>query len=509
MEGYKSDSKRLAKNILMLYIRTFFVMVISLFTSRVVLQSLGVENYGIYNIVGGFVSFFSIVSGTLVSTTQRFITFELGKKEHSEPQKVFGAAMAIHIILAIFLLLLFETIGLWLLNNKLNIPPERLAAANWVYQFSIAAFIVNIISTPYMAVIIAHERMGAFAYISVIEVTLKLVIVYALYWSPLDILVMYAILLFLVALLIRMIYNIYCTKHFIETKLLVVRDKDLYKSMFSFAGMNFMGSFASILAYQGVDIILNLFFGVVINAARGIANQVLGAVGRFTTDFMTALNPQITKEYAVGNKEQSKQLCFRGAKVSFFLMLLLATPIIFRTPQILNLWLGEYPEYAVVFIRCAFLLSMLSLLSNTLITEILATGNLTSTTWWIGGVRLLTLPLVYLCFRIGGGPEYAYFSLIGIEFLSLYIRLIILERISGIKFILEFTIAVVIRVLVVLLLVFIVNYKINSWFSFSFIGLCSYVIISMLISTIIISLLGMTNNERGYLLGMIKRRIHK
>lgn len=509
MTDSQSNKKRLAKNTAMLYMRTFFVMIISLFTSRVILQTLGVEDYGTYTIVGGFISFFSIISGTLVATTQRYITFEQGKEKNGNPQKIFGAAMSIHIALSIFLLLLFETLGLWFLNCKLNIPDNRMDAANWVYQLSVLAFLINIISTPYMAVIIAYERMKAFAYISILDVVLKLAVVYALYLTPFDRLVMYSIFLFGIAFLDRMIYNIYCRIHFSETKLILVKDKRLYRSMFSFAGMNFIGSFASILAHQGVDIIINLFFGVTLNAARGIANQVLGAFARFVNDFMTAINPQITKEYAAGNKDKSIELCFQGAKFSFFLMLLFAVPVIYRTPQILHLWLGDYPDYSIIFIRCAFVLSLLTILSSPLITEILATGNLTSTTWWIGGTRLITLPLVYLCYKLGGSPEYAYYSLIFIEIISLNLRLIILEKIIGVKIWKKFTISVFARTIASAFIALCTIYFINDFFEESFWDLFAFTIVAIFVNMLIILAFGITKNERVLILSYIKSKFVK
>lgn len=510
MAELQSNSKRLAKNTILLYMRTFFVMLISLFTSRVILQTLGVEDYGTYTIVGGFVGFFTIVSGTLVSTTQRFITFELGKGVKANTQKVFGAAMIIHILLAAILLILFETVGLWFLNYKLNIPDERLYAANWVFQFSILSFLVNIISTPYTAVIIAHERMKAFAYISILDVILKLAIVYALYLTPFDKLIMYSIFLFGVAFLDRMIYNIYCKRHFSETKLVFVKEKVLYKSMFSFAGMNFIGSFASILATQGTDIVINLFFGVTLNAARGIANQVLNAVIRFVNDFMTALNPQITKEYAAGNKEKSRSLCFQGAKFSYFLMLFFAIPIVYRTPQILTIWLGIYPDCSVIFIRCAFILAMLTVLSGTLTTEILATGNLTSTTWWIGGTRLMTLPLVYLCYKMGGSPEYAYYSLIVMEVISLYLRLVILEKITYIKFVSDFTTLVFTRVVLVTLLAGVIVYIVNVFFQESILGLLAFILVTELLVGVVVFFTGLSTSEKIMIVDIVKKRlIHK
>lgn len=503
-----SQSKRLAKNTLLLYVRTLLIMVISLFTSRVILNTLGVEDYGIYAVVGGFVSLFSIISGTLVATSQRFITIELGKKEDSNPNRIFCAAMSIHVVLAGIVFLLFETIGLWFLNCRLNIPTDRIVAANWVYQFSILSFIINIISAPYTAVIVAHEKMKAFAYISLFDVALKLLLVYALYITPADKLVMYAFFMMVVSLIDRGIYNYYCRSHFEETKFTFHKDTGLYREMFGFAGMNFLGAFASILANQGMDILLNLFFGVTINAARGIANQVLSAVTRFVGDFMTALDPQITKEYASGNRQASQALCFRGSRFAFYLMLVFSVPIIFKTPYILQIWLKTYPEYAVTFVRCAFILSYFSVLSKPLITEILATGNLKRTVLWIGSSILMALPLAYMFFFYGLGPEFAYITLIVIEIISLTIRLLILEKITGISFLGKFINDVVCRISIVAVVVFLLNYIMSDCFSDSLIHLVLFAIISAISSLFIIFIFGIKKTERQLVTKYIKTKVN-
>lgn len=501
-----SDSKRLAKNTTLLYVRTLLVMLISLYTSRVVLNALGVDDYGISNIVGGFVGFFSIISGTLVATTQRYLNFELGKAENADPKKVFGASMCIHVFLVLVLLLILESIGLWFLNHKLNIPPERLYAANWAFQFSILAFLVSIISTPYTAVIIAHEKMSAFAYISLLDVCLKLLVAYLITFTTKDKLIIYSFLILIIVLFDQFVYWLYAKRHFVEAKFSFIKDRRLYKEMFGFAGMNFIGAFASILANQGMDIVLNLFFGVTINAARGISNQILNAVTRFVNDFMTALNPQITKEYASGNLEKSKELCLRGSKFSFFLMMFFAVPLFFKIPYILEIWLGSYPEYTILFVRCAFILSLSSLLSNSLITEILATGNLTTTTFWIGGIRLLTLPIAYMVFKIGNGPEYGYYTLIFIEIVSLFVRLRILEVITKVPFINDFLKKVGSRVLSVIVLVGLLNFILSNQISNSFVGLLFYGILSCIISAGIISVLGLEKTERNTFMGYIKSK---
>lgn len=499
MPSNNSSKKRLFKNTLFLYVRSFLTMIIGLYTSRLVLDILGVEDYGIFNIVGGFVVFFSIVSNTLVATTQRFITVELGKKENSNPRKTFSAAMVIHIFIFIILLFLFETIGLWVLNNKLNIPSERFFAANWVFQFSVVSFLISILSSPYTAVIIAYERMKAFAFISLFDVFVKLLFVLLLYLIPFDRLIFYSFFVLLISITDRIIYSYYCSKHFELTKIIIVKDKQTYKEMISFSGMNFLGSFASIASNQGLDIILNVFFGVRINAARGIANQVLSAVSKFVNDFMTALDPQITKEYSSGNKLASQTLCFMGAKYSFFLMFLMGAPLIFKAPYILKLWLNYYPEYTVIFVRLALILSFFTVLSRPLVIEILATGNLKKTVLWIGCSILTSVPMTLLLFVLGFGPEYCYFILIIVEFLSLNIRLIILEKISGIAFFSAFYKEVFLRASLITIILFIVNSRLNNYIGDSIWGLFIYIIVSILVGVIVIYSLGLKSLEKNAL----------
>lgn len=502
-----TDSKRLAKNTLLLYARTLLIMLISLFTSRVILNRLGIDNYGIYNVIGGFVAMFSVVGGTLVTACQRFLTYEIGKKNDTNTQRVFSAALIIHIGLAIVLLMLFESIGLWFLNNKMNIPQGRIVAANWVFQCSILAFLVNIISAPYNALIIAHEKMSAFAYISLLDAILKLVIVYLLCISNYDKLIVYAILLLFVSILNRSIYGLYC-KRFPESKFIIVKDFVLYKNISSFASYTFLGSVASILSNHGVNIILNIFYGVAINAARGISVQVQSAVVKFVNDFMTALNPQITKSYAAGDVKNSMNLCIRGAKFSFFLLMIMAIPLLIRTPFILEMWLKIYPDYSVLFVRLSLLLSLITLLSTPLITEILAVGKLQINALAIGGIRLMTLPLCYIIMKFGYAPEYCYCILILIETISLFVRLWILK--NQIKFkISDFMKNVLFYVSIVFLISFIVSYVFSSMISHTVMGLIVFSLLSVTFSLLIIYFIGMKKIERQMLNTFIIQKIKK
>ena len=357
MSESSSNNKRIAKNTLYLYFRTFFVMAVSIFTSRVVLETLGVEDFGIYNVVGGFVAMFSLLSGTLTAATQRFITYELGK-EHPESNKIFSVSLGIHLVLAVIILLVLESVGLWFLNYEMNISPDRLFAANWVFQCSVLTFCINLISIPYNASIIAHERMNVFAIISIFEVSAKLAVVYLLMAFNGDKLIVYAILLLVVAILLRLIYGAYCKRNFKECSFRLVKDKSAYIQMLSFSGWNFIGSTAGVLNTQGINLLINLFFGVTLNAARGVAEQINTAVNHFVMNFMTAINPQITKSFASGNFEYLNTLIVKGTKYSFFLFWFFCLPLMLEADFVLNLWLVEVPPYAPILLRYALVLQV-------------------------------------------------------------------------------------------------------------------------------------------------------
>lgn len=368
MSTNNDNNKRIAKNTMLLYVRMLFTMAVTLYTSRILLNELGVEDFGIYNVVGGIVTMFSLLSGSLSASISRFITFELGQENVAKLKTIFSTSVNIQIILSLIIIFIAEIIGVWFLNAKMNIPAERMEAANWVLQCSILTFAVNLISVPYNASIIAHEKMSAFAYISILEVTLKLLVCYCLYISLFDKLISYAVLLLTISIIIRFVYGVYCKRHFDECRYHLILDKELFKRMANFAGWNFFGNGAYLLNTQGINILMNLFFGTTVNAARGIATQVESAVQAFVGNFTTALNPQITKNYAKGNKEYLFELICRGAKYSYFLMFFFVVPIVVETPYILKLWLKIVPDYAVVFTRLTLASSLLLVLGNTLVT---------------------------------------------------------------------------------------------------------------------------------------------
>ena len=496
--GKSSDSKRLAKNTLMLYCRTLIIMCIGFFTSRVILQSLGVDDYGIYNVVGGFVGMFSIISNTLVATTQRYITVELGKGEYGSPKKIFGVVLTIHIGLAILMTLIFETFGLYFLNYKLIIPQERLYAANWIFQISVLTSILGLFSTPYMGIIVSHERMGAFAFISMQDAILRLLICYILYITDNDRLIFYASLLGLVSIWNQFLYMRYCYKHFCEVKTRPLKDKYLFKSIFGFAGMNFLGSFAWILSTEGITVMLNMFFGVAINAARGIAIQVQNMVGRFTGDFMTALNPQITKEYSGGDTEKSLELVIRGAKFSYLVVLILAIPIIVRAAQILSFWLGSYPKCTVEFVQLTLVLSLINVIASPYVTMILAAGKINSISLWIGGTRLLTLPILYLCFSVFNSPLYSYYVVVMMDILLFFIRIKILDVVAKIPVSKMTFKNLLIPIGITTPVVLFIAYKIDGLFDLSFNGFVFYSIITCLATVLISFFIFLNCQERNF-----------
>lgn len=323
MSTDSANSKRIAKNTLLLYFRMLFMMAVSLFTSRVILNTLGVEDYGINNVVGGIVAMFGFINSSMTSATQRYITFALGKGEKERLKTVFSTSLQIHSLIALLIVLLGETIGMWFLYNKMQIPSDRMEAAFWVLQCSIVSTVVMIISVPYNAAIIAHEKMSAFAYISVLEVVLKLLIVYILVVFSVDKLILYAFLFLGIQIFIRFCYSIYCNRHFKETKYRHVWDKALFKEMTGFAAWSLFGNLSAVLFTQGLNMLLNVFFGPAVNAARGVAVQVQHAIQQFVGNFQMALNPQITKNYAKGEMQEMYNLMYRSARFSFYLLFFL------------------------------------------------------------------------------------------------------------------------------------------------------------------------------------------
>ena len=502
------NNKRIAKNTLLLYFRMLLTMVVSLYTSRIVLNALGVEDFGIYNVVGGVVAMFTILSGSLSAAISRFITFELGKENSVRLKAIFSTAVTIQLILSLIIFFIAETIGLWFLNGKMNIPENRMVAANWVFQFSILTFVINLVSVPYNATIIAHEKMSAFAYVSILEVIGKLIIAYLIVISPIDKLIFYAILICVVALVIRLVYGIYCKRYFPECNYHLILDKVLLKEMFGFAGWNFIGASAAVLRGQGGNIVINLFCGPTVNAARGIAFQVNAAIHGFVTNFMTALNPQITKSYASGNREYMMTLIYQGARLSFYMLLLLSLPIIINARYILGLWLGNVPEHTELFVRLILVFAMCESISSPLITAMLATGNIRNYQLIVGGLQMMNLPVSYICLKMGAIPETVIIIAIFISQCCLAARLLLLKKMIGLD-IKKYLRKVYFNVIIVSLVACVVPCLLYHQLGFGFVHFMINGVTCLLSTAFSIYFIGCNTSERKFIINKILSFKHK
>ena len=495
MSQISENNKRIAKNTVLLYFRTLFIMAITLYTSRVILNALGVEDYGIYNVVGGVVAMFSLISGSLSNAISRFITFELGRGDIKRLGVIFSTSVNIQLGLSFLIMILGAVVGGWFLNTQMNIPDDRMEAANWVLYCSLLMFCINLVSLPYNACIIAHERMTAFAYVSILEASLKLLICYLIVVSPFDKLISYSILLVVVALMVRLVYGIYCRRQFEECCYHPIYDRSLLRQMGGFAGWQFLTNSCWMFNTQGVNILINVFFGVTLNAARGIAVQVDGAIQQFVNNFMTAVNPQITKDYAAGKIKEMFILVCRGAKFSYFLLMLFAIPIMFETGYLLKLWLKIVPDHTVVFLRLTIIGSMLNMLGGTGLTACMATGNIKRYSIWISTVGVLVFPLTWIAFRCGLPVESTY-----IVFILVYIGINVV-RLYLMKGLLHFPPVLFVRKVVIPMLLvtpvaavfpFIVTYMLEE----SFWRLCLTVVVSLVSSSAVIFFVGLTEKER-------------
>ena len=423
MSSTSVNNKRIARNTLLLYFRMLFLMFIKLYTSRVILHALGITDYGVYNVVGGFVAMFALISAALTNACSRFLNYEMGKGDIGRQKVVFSTALSIQWGLAIIVAVLSEAIGVWYINDVMVLPPDRLEAANWCFQFSIITFAINLISVPYNAAIIAHEKMSAFAYISINQGLAILAISFLVSWSPIDRLVFYAFMLLVVQFTVRYAYQVYCRRNFQECSYIRVFDKPLFKHMLSYSVWHLVGNGAFVLKGHGVNIVLNLFFGPTVNAARAVANQVDNAVNQFASNFMTAMSPQITQSYSRGELKSMFQLVNRGSRFSFYLLFILALPVIINTDYILHLWLKEIPDHTVPFIQLTLISMMITSVSRSLMTAQNATGNVRNYQLIVGGILLLNLPFSYLLLSLGMMPEIVLVVAIVVEILAFLARM--------------------------------------------------------------------------------------
>lgn len=503
METESQKNKRIAKNTIFLYLRMAFSMLVALYTSRVILNALGEDDYGIYGVVGGIVVFFNIIQGSLNAAISRFITFELGKGDSDRLSRVFSTSVNIQVLMSVVFLVFAEVIGVWFLEYKMNIPEGRMYAAHWVLQCSILSFVVGLLSVPYNATIIAHEHMGAFAYLSILSTFLNLGVALIINYVSFDKLIFYAFCIVGINVLMRIIYGIYCKIHFQEATWHFVKDKALVKEMAGFAGWNFLGASSGVLLGQGVNILMNIFFGVAVNAARSIASQIDNAIYLLVNNFTMALNPQITKSYASGDMTYMHDLVCKGAKYSFFIMLVPSLPILLETPQILELWLKQVPDYTVVFTRLTILISLNAVLSQTLITSMLATGDIKKYQIIVGGLNLSVFPLAYVAFKLGLPPYSSYiiqFVVYGIELVARVILLKGMIKLPIRKYINE----VLLRVLFVAFCAALLPVIITNSMQENLLRLFVVTGVCVLCTFSSIYLLGLSKGERIWINGKLK-----
>lgn len=445
----------------MLYIRMLFLMIVNLYTSRVILQALGVEDYGVYNAIAGFIAMFSMVSSAIAGAISRFITFVLGQGDKDKLKKVFSTAIIIQLTLAAIVVVLVEAVGVWFLNTHMTIPDGREVAANWVLQFALVTFVLNLWSTPYNAALIAHEKMAAFAYIGIFEGVANLIIAFMVMCSPFDRLIVYGALICLIALITRMIYNGYCKKHFDECIFNWTFDYKLFREMFSFAGWNFIGSISGLLRDQGINILFNVFCGPIINAARGLAIQVQTAVFKFSSNFYVAVQPQITKSYASDNVDESHDLVLRSSRFAFLLLTALIVPLITETDFILQLWLKEVPAHTTTFVQIILLCTLIDSLSTPLIYLMLATGNIKRYQIVVGLFNFINFPVAWIILYCGGSPELAQLSIIFFSLGALILRLSMLRPLTHFP-VRDFMVSTVSRCLFIVTICFIVSLTISQ-----------------------------------------------
>lgn len=508
MSNQTSDNnKRIAKNTLLLYFRMLFMMVVSLYTSRVILNALGVEDFGIYNVVGGVVAMFSVISGSLSTAISRFITYELGKGDQSKLNKIFSASVTIQLLLSLVIVVLIESLGVWFLNAKMTIPDTRMTAANWVLQFSIITFVINLISVPYNAAIIAHEKMSAFAYISILEAVGKLVIAFLIVWSPMDKLIFYAILICVVAVVVRLTYGHYCKKHFAECTYHFHWDKNILKQMFGFAGWNFIGCSSAILRDQGVNVLLNIFYGPAVNAGRGIAVQVNTAINNFVVNFTTALNPQITKSYASEDYDTMFTLIYKGARFSYYLLLILSLPILLDTHYALELWLKNVPEHTVFFVRLIIIFSMCESISVPLITAMMATGRIRNYQIVVGGLQMLNFPLSYIALSLGYIPEVTIVIMITVSLMCFAARLYMLKNMIMLK-ILNYVKNVLLNALAVTCIALILPVFLHHYMEENFLSFVILSVVCIICTVFSVLLVGCSKQERDIVWNFIKKKIN-
>lgn len=509
MKESLSSNKTIAKNTVLLYARMLVTMLVGLYTSRVVLRVLGVSDYGVYNVVGGFVAMLSYLKTAFVGGTQRFTAFALGQDDIPKLKSVFNNSIIIFILLSLLIVLVAESFGLWFVNNKLTIDENRMLAANWVYQCSLISLVFTLLSVTYNASIIAHEHMQIYAYVCIVETFLKLGIVFLLVLAPYDKLIFYSILNMLISCVVFLFYRYYCRQHFQECRYCISFDKGLFREMFSYSGWHLVGNLGFTFKDQFSNIILNIFLGTSINAARGLAGQVNGAITSFSDNLMMAITPPITKEYAAGNIDKSQKLVYAGSRYSTYLMALVAIPLILNIDFILDLWLDEVPPFTSELAVITLVASMFYAMSKTTSVGIQATGKIRAFQIGVAIIMLLELPVAYWILKQGYSPIWAVVPSIVTNIIGFFFRVYILKKLVPSYSIRSFITSVFIRCILVVALCYFVGYAINSLYTINLWTCLMSSIIFVILSGLIMFFFGINKEEKEWIVKYIKLSILK
>lgn len=506
MSDNQSNNKRIAKNTIMLYLRMILIMVIRLYTSRVILDVLGVDDYGLYNVIGGMVVMFTFINNAMTDSTQRFLTYEIGQNSNDRVAVVFRTSRYIHFFIALLFFIILELFGYWFICSQMTIPKGREEACLWVMHLSVVTTILKIINVPYNSMIIANERMNIFALLSISEAILLLLILLVLEIAPGDKLIIYGLLILIVQVIIQVCYNVYCQRAFVQTKLKPELNKALFKKMLSFAGWNVCGNMAQMFSTHGLNMLLNVFFSPAVNAARGIAVTVQGAVGQFSGSFQSALNPQITKSYSSGNLDYLYKLINSSSKYTFYLLLVVALPTMFETPYLLSLWLKEVPMLSVVFLRLILITTIIEAVINPFNVAVAATGNIKKYQIFNGLITISVLPLAAIAFEFGCGAEYAFLIQVFLSVMSFIARFIIMKNSINVdtnKYLKD----VIFRCILVSILSIITPIAITHVLQPSMLRLIITTISSLVFTVLIIYTIGITREERLFVSQFIKNKI--
>ena len=507
MQDTQSSNKKIAKNTLYLYLRMIITTIVSLYTVRVVLDILGADDYGIYNVIGGVVVLFSFLNHAMNSATQRFLSFEIGRKNDIMFQRTFIMSINCHLIMAAVIFLILETIGLWFLYTQMNIPYERIYAAHWVYQFSIITFVVNVIRVPYNASIISFEKMSFYAYISIVEVILNLGIVFMLFLNiGIDKLILYAGLKCFISVPCLFISYLYCKLTFANCRYNVFWDFSLFKRLFSFSGWSMLGAGSTLVSQSGSNILINIFCGVAVNAAYGIANQVSSVIYSFVSNFQLAFQPQIVKLYAAGKQKEQTYLVNRASKISYFLLLLIFIPFVLKAEYVLTLWLQDVPEYAVEFCQLMLVYSLIDAIQAPLWMSISATGNIKGYSIWSSSLMILNLPITWIFLYIGYSPIWVFVVRVIINFIAAIIRIFYVKEFLNFP-IRDYMKMVLFRVIPVTLITFGLALFIDVFFTDTFANFFIELFFILLTTIIIIFILGFSSSERTFVLNLVKSKL--